>query len=81
MWPVGVAAVAAAEAEEECHILKTPDLDLVGAAVAEVETLGATWIRFPEWGAVEATVVVAVVAAAAVGVVEEGEGVVMEAHP
>ena len=78
MWLVGVAAVAA-EAEEECHILKTPDLDLVGAAVAEVETLGATWIRFPEWGAVEATVVVAVVAA--VGVVEEGEGVAMEGHP
>ena len=79
MWPVGVAAV---EAEEECHILKTLDLDLVAAAVAEVEVdiLGATWIRFPEWDAVEATVVVAVVAAA-VGVVEEGEGVVMEAHP
>ena len=79
VWPVGVAAVAVA-AEEECHILKTPDLDLVAAAVAEVEILGATWIRFPEWDAVEATVVVAVVAAA-VGVVEEGEGVVMEAHP
>ena len=37
MGPVGVAA-AAAEATEECHILKTPDLDLVAAAAAaEVE--------------------------------------------